>query len=118
MRRVAIFGSACCAGWCFAYDADDTTQAMIKKHAQAYNAVEQWQKRNCDGSVTIYDSVENALLAYNEERDEASDPDNMANDLQGLLDFYADDGEGRLVDAAWIVHMLLTDPTQEGWSPS
>jgi len=82
---------------------------MVKKHAQAYN---------CDGSVTIHDSVEAAVADHNKDRDEASDPDNKANDLQGLLDFYADDGEGRLVDAAWIVHMLLTDPTQEGWSPS
>ena len=117
MRRVAIFGSACCSGWCYAYDTDDTTQAMIHKHAQAYNTTEQWQKRGCDGSVKIYDSVEAALADHNKERGKASDPDNKANDLQGLFDFYTCDGDGGLVDTAWIVHMLLTDATQAGWSP-
>ena len=117
MKRIAIFGSACCTGWCYAYDANDAIQTMIHKHAQAYNTTEQWQKRHCDGSVKIYDSVEVALSDHNKQRDEADDSDNKTNDLQGLFDFYVYDGDGRLVDAAWIVHMLLTDATQAGWSP-
>lgn len=107
--RVAIFTSACCTGWCYSYEADDATQAMIKQHAEVYNSTEEWQKRNGDGNVTVYDSVEAAIEAHNE------DEDDDVSSLKDLHGHYTDDGDGRTVNAAWIVHMLLSDPMADDW---
>lgn len=104
--RVAIFTSACCTGWCYGYKADSDMQAMIKEHAEKYNSTNEWQKRNEDGSVTIYDSEKAAIKAHGEDGVKV---------LEDLYNYYLDDGDGRTVNAAWIVHMLLSDPMADDW---
>jgi hypothetical protein len=105
-NRIAIFTSSCCTGWCYGYEADDVTQAMIKKHAEKYNSVPAWQARNQDGSVTIYDSLEDAIAAHNKDADE---DEQLELDQEELYDYYANDGDGETVNAAWIVHRLLCE---------
>lgn len=114
MKRVTIFGSACCIGWCFLYDADDAVQAMIAKHAEEYNSVEKWQARHSDGSVKIFDCPAAAIAYHNEGCDEDED---KVSTIDDLLAVYTKDGDGRSVDAAWIVHILLSDATSSEWLP-
>ena len=114
--RVAIFTSACCTGWCYSYEADDATQSMIKQHADKFNNVKEWQNRNCDGGVTIYDSVEAAIETHNEDHGGSDEEDRIETESD-LHEFYMGDGDGRTVNAAWIVHMLLTDATIPEWTP-
>lgn len=113
MKRVVIFTAACTSGWAFAYDADDQVQAMIKRHADKYNNLESWKYRHCDGSVTIHDTVEEAIKAHDDVIEEE------VHDLDGLLSWYKEneDGCGRHVDAAWIVHLLLVDSRLSDWMP-
>ena len=107
MKRVAIFTSACCTGWAFAYEADDQVQAMIHKHAAHYNSDDEWNRRNMDGTVRIYDT-----------EDEAANKETGDTSIDVMLSVFADDGDGRRVDAAWVVHMLLSDPMDyESWLP-
>ncbi len=113
MLRVAIFGSACTTGWAFAYDADEETQRRISELAEKYNSMESWQSRNNDGSVTIYDSVEDTIATHNTEQ-----PECPASDLQDIFNFYigdAGDGCGAVVPASEIERMLIEDPMNEGW---
>lgn len=110
MKRVAIFTSACCTGFCYGYEADTATQAMIKEHAEKYNSTEEWQKRNEDGNVTIHDSVKAAIEAHTEAYGEEG-----VEVVEDLYDHYQDDGDGRTVNAAWIVHILLSDPMADDW---
>ena len=113
MKRVAIFGSASCTGWAFSYVADDALQNMIRKHAERYNSPESWAKRNSDGSVAIYDSVEQAVDGMGAEFDPEDVEDIEAE--EELLAFYREDGSGAAVDAAWVVHLLLSDPLADDW---
>jgi hypothetical protein len=114
-KRMAIFTSACCTGWAYSYNADDRLQGMIRKHAERFNSQESWQKRNCDGSVELYDSVEQAIEKLT-DRFEAEDVEQIKTEKQ-LFDFFRQDGDGDFLDAAWVVHMLLSDPLSEEWMP-
>lgn len=114
MQRVMVFGSACCTGWAFSYEASDEMQAMIRRHAETYNSTEAWHKRNCDGTVYVFDSVDEALSKIEEEMGlEDASFENLAE----MFDFFKEDGEGREVNAAWIVHMLLSDAMADEWMP-
>ena len=120
MKRVIVFGSACCTGWVFGYEADDATHTMIKKHVETYNSAEAWSKRNCDGTAYIYDSVEDALINGAKDRGVLGDDDcdhRGFQSLQDMYEFFQQDGEGRDTTAAWVVHMLLSDATSEDWMP-
>lgn len=113
-KRLAIFRSACCVGWAYAYEANDRTQQMIRKHSESYNSARSWGKRNCDGNVLIYDDAFEALAKVPEDAglcDEESFPS-----LDSLLSFFGSDGDGMEVDAAWIVHLLLYDALADDWS--
>jgi len=111
--KTAIFGSASSMGWMFAYEADDRLQQIIKHLAERYNSAQRWEKRNRDGSVSIYDT---AQAAVDDTRQFCDDCD--AEDLGGLLAYYRGEGDphhdgfGAVVDAAWVVYMLLGDGTE------
>jgi hypothetical protein len=120
-QRVVIFGSASCDGWAFSYEADDKIQRMIHRHVERYNSPEENANRNYDGSAAAYDSVQEALDNFGE--DFGFDTDNeriqAITSIEELLRYYREDcfGGGLIVDAAWVVHMLLSDATAEGWLP-
>lgn len=147
VNRVILFsytrseiGSADCCGWVFGYEADDATQAMIKKHAETYNGEEAWHKRNCDGmfdgelvnigNVYVYDSVEDALSRCIDDcgvlHSEIRTPslaftfrgklteEGSFKSLRDVYEFFQD--EGRDTTAAWVVHMLLSNNTKD-WLP-
>lgn len=109
-QRIIIFESACCTGWAFTYEADDDLQAMIVRHVDSYNSSEQWLKRNHDGGVSTYDSIE--------EVDLLNDDEEKFSTIEELFEYFKGDGEGRHVDAAWVVNMLLSDPADfDNWIP-
>lgn len=51
-----------------------------------------------------------AIEAHNEAYGEV-----VVEDVEDLYDHYRDDGDGKSVNAAWIVHMLLSDPMADDW---
>jgi hypothetical protein len=133
MKRMAIFTSACCTGWAFSYNADNALQQMIRKHADQYNSAESSDKRNGDGSVEIYDNVEQAIESLTKKDSgrhhraftswHQVDGRFMPYYLtpieteEQMFEFFRQDGEGGEIDAAWVVHMLLSDPTADDWMP-
>jgi hypothetical protein len=111
--RVAIFGSASCTGWAFAFEADDNLYNLMKLHARVFNSSDSWHSRNCDGSVELFESVQLALEHQNKAyADCGCEP---VSSLDDLFEFYNQDGEGRHIDAAYVMHMLLSDPMSQEW---
>lgn len=112
-KRVIVFRFACCTGLAYSYEADDRTQQMIRKHAENYNsAATAIEKRNGDGSVFVYDSVDTALVNVSND---AGFSESFSS-LDELFEFCASDGDGMHVDAAWVVHLLLYDGMADDWS--
>ncbi len=105
MRRVLIITTAACTGFCFAYDADEMTQSTMHIAESIYNSDASYTARGSDGTAMVYDSVEEAINAHNNTYDE----DSKVTSLEDLYDFYREDGDGYLMDTAWLESMLSDD---------
>ncbi len=107
-KRVAIFGSASCCGWCLVYEADDHQQSGVHALAAWYNTIEQWRKRTSDGTTYVYDDVDAAIAAHTTRGFEGS-----VSDLADLMAFYDADGQSFNMTLAEVLEAFVSDPTND-----
>jgi hypothetical protein len=107
-RYVAIFTSASCCGWAFAFDATPQEAAALQPLVEDYNSMARWQKRNCDGSAEV-----NELSVAVARHADAWESEEPVTDEKSLLAFFESDGQGRPATRDEVERFLLSDAWEE-----
>jgi len=101
-----LLTTASCSGFAYRVQADDAQVGRLWLAVEAYNDLDRWKERGCDGTAILYRSEASFVECHNQDREKAEDPDGKVSSWAEFQDWISDDGDAYAAEADDLVTYL------------